>query len=86
MYYTPKKVLPFAFFFNLPGLQKPERIFSQTNLALVHLYTGTLVHWYTGTLVHWFPSLQLALCIVHSITLHTLYWRPDVYASAYIYQ
>ena len=25
MYYTPKKVLPFAFFFNLPGLQKPER-------------------------------------------------------------
>ena len=25
MYYTPKKVLPFALFFNLPGLQKPER-------------------------------------------------------------
>ena len=25
MYYTPKKVLPFAFFFNLPGLQKPLR-------------------------------------------------------------
>ena len=24
MYYTPKKVLPFAFF-NLPGLQKPGR-------------------------------------------------------------
>ena len=32
MYYTPKKLLPFTFL-NLPGLQKLEGIFSQTNLA-----------------------------------------------------
>ena len=76
MYYTPKKLLPFAFFFNLPGLQKPERIFSQTNLALVHLYTGTLVHWYTCTLVHWYTFTLVPLpatCFMHCTLYYLAY-------------
>ena len=47
MYYTPKKVrvLPFAFFFYLPGLQKPGRYLFSTNLAdwfkIGHLWVET---------------------------------------------
>ena len=67
--------------------------------TLVHWYTGTLVHCYTATLVHCYHcytatllhrfSFPLALCIVHSATLHTLYciYRSlDVYTNADIYR
>ena len=50
-------------------------------------YTGAIHYWYTGI-----PSLPLALCIVHSITLRAytllvcMYRRPDVYPSAGVYR